>query len=318
MGLCIHSATSCGDTILVRTLLLFLANREDIKNFALKFRVFRNTALRFVAGETLDDAIRAVRYANQRNIHSSLDFLGENTRFREDAQKASQEAIGMLDKIQAEQVDCYVSVKLTQLGLDLDTEFCYRNLTEIVKHARNLANFVRVDMENSYYTQQTLDIVLRVHEKLDNLGTVIQAYLYRSEQDVLTLLKSRIPIRLCKGAYLEPDNLAFRRKRDTNANFVKLMKILLKSDIYHAIATHDEAMISATKEYAQAEGISKKHFEFQMLYGVRRDLQQQLAQEGYNVRVYIPYGRRWYPYFMRRLAERPANVAFIVRNFFKD
>jgi proline dehydrogenase len=280
--------------------------------------VFRDTASRFVAGETLDDAVKAVRQANQRNIRGSLDLLGENTLSPEDAQKATLEVIGILDRVHAEKVGCNVSVKLTQLGLDLDTDFCCRNLIQIVSHARELGNFVRVDMEDSHHTQQTLDIVHRVHKELDNVGAVIQAYLYRSHQDVIRLLENRTRIRLCKGAYLEPDSVAFRKKKDTDANFVKLMKMLLQSGMYHAIATHDEAIISAAKAFAQSNEISKDRFEFQMLYCVRRDLQSRLAREGYNVRVYIPYGRRWYPYFMRRLAERPANVAFIVRNFFKD
>ena len=302
----------------MRALLLFLARQEGFKNFALGFKFFRDTASRFIAGETLEDAITAVRYANQHRLSGTLDLLGENTASPEDADKAARDVIEMLDRIRAENVDCNVSIKLTQLGMDLDRDFCEQHLIRILDHARALGNFIRVDMEDSRYTQRTLDIVERIHEKSENIGTVIQSYFYRSEQDVLRLLQKRIRIRLVKGAYLEPDTVAFRKKKDTDANYLKLMKLLLTSDTYHALATHDEAMILAAKEFAAAQKVPNSHFEFQMLYGIRRDLQMQLAREGYNVRIYIPYGQRWYPYFMRRLAERPANVAFVIRNLFKD
>ena len=300
----------------MRALLLFLSHREGFKNFALRFKVFRQTAWRFVAGETIDDAIRAVREANRQGMRGSLDLLGENTLSREDAQKATQEVVEMLDRIEAEKVDCNVSVKLTQLGLDLDTEYCFQNLARIVGHAGERGNFIRVDMEDSHYTQRTIDIVLRLRRTSDNVGAVVQSYLYRTEQDVITLIENHTRIRICKGAYLEPETVAFKRKRDTDANFVKLMKLMLESGIYHAIATHDEAIISATQRFAKERNLPKESFEFQMLYGVRRELQQRLTREGYNVRIYIAYGPRWYPFFMRRLAERPANVFFILRNLF--
>ena len=301
----------------MRALLLFLAHREGFKNFFLKFAFFRNTAWRFVAGETLDDAIKTVRDANRIGIRASLDLLGENTLSREDAAKATDQVVAMLDRISQERVESNVSVKLTQLGLDLDKEFCSQNLSRIVRHANEKHNFIRVDMEDHNYTQRTLDIVLRAHKELPNVGTVIQAYLYRSEQDVRMLVENEVRIRLCKGAYLEPITVSFKKKRETDANFVKLMKLLLDSGHYHALATHDEAMIAATKQYARERNIGKESFEIQMLYGIRRDLQQRLAQEGYNVRIYVPYGNRWYPYYMRRLAERPANVAFIARNLLR-
>ncbi len=302
----------------MRALLLFLARQEGFKNFALNFKFFRDTASRFVAGETLDDAIRVVRQTNQQNMLGTLDLLGENTLTAEDANNACKEVIGVLDRIQKEKVDCNISVKLTQLGLSLDPDLAFRNLTQIAGHARETGNFVRVDMEDSQYTQSTLDVVTRAYEQFGNVGTVIQSYLYRSEQDTINLLGKGIRIRLVKGAYLEPESVAFRKKRDTDANFAKLMEMLLVAKPYNAIATHDESIILSTKEFARSRNIAKDRFEFQMLYGVRRDLQLSLAREGYNVRVYIPYGRRWYPYFMRRLAERPANVAFILRNIFKD
>ena len=301
----------------MRSLLLFLSRREGFKNFALRFKIFRNTAWRFVAGEHIDDAILVARDANHRRVRGSLDFLGENTTSREDAIKSSREVYGMLDRIQFEKVDCNVSIKLTQLGLAIDRDFCGENLANIVRHARECGNFIRVDMEDSPYTSATLDLVLRTHQQLDNVGTVIQAYLYRSEADVRRLLEQRVRIRLCKGAYLEPETIAFKKKSDTDANFMKLTKILLQSGIYHGIATHDEAIVKATKEFASDKEIPKESFEFQMLYGIRRDLQENLVAEGYNIRIYIPYGTRWYPYFMRRLAERPANVAFILRALLK-
>jgi proline dehydrogenase len=302
----------------MRLLLLFLARQESFKNFMMRFKFFRDTAWRFVAGETLEDAIRAATVVNGAGMRASLDLLGENVLARHDASKAVRQVLEMLDTIQTEQVDCNVSIKLSQLGLDLDKEFCYQNLREIARHASRLKNFIRVDMEQSKYTQPTLDLVRRVHGEYENVGAVIQSYLHRSEQDVRELLQEGLRIRLCKGAYLEPPSVAYEKKGDTDANYVKLMKMLLDSPQYHGIATHDRAMLDATKEYARERNITPEHFEFQMLYGVRRDLQKRLAREGYNMRIYIPYGRQWYPYFMRRLAERPANLLFILRNLFQD
>jgi proline dehydrogenase len=302
---------------IVRTLLLFLARQDGFKKFALNFPFFRKTASRFVAGETLEDALQAVRLANQQRLLGILDLLGENTVTLEDAGQAGREVSAVLDLLQAENVNCNISVKLTQLGLALDAEAAFQNLLRITKHAREKDNFVWVDMEESRYTQSTLDIVARAHREQGNVGAVIQAYLYRSERDIIDLMKKGIPVRLVKGAYLEPGNVAFHKKRQTDANFLKLMPLLLAGKTMNAIATHDESIIDATKEYARSQGISKDRFEFQLLYGIRRDLQLRLAEEGYRVRIYIPYGRQWYAYFMRRLAERPANVSFIVRNFFK-
>jgi proline dehydrogenase len=301
----------------VRTFLLYLSHKESFKNFMLRFKIFRVTAWRFVAGEKIDDAIRAARELNLQGIKATMDLLGENTRSGEDALRAADEIIGMLDRLRAEGVDCNVSVKLTQLGLDLGSDFCLENLTRIVRHAAGLDGFVRVDMEDSGYTQRTIDLVLRVHKDMPNVGVVIQSYLYRSENDVRLLLQNRVRIRLCKGAYMEPAAVAFRKKSDTDANYVKLMKLLLERGSRHAIATHDEAMIAATRQFAAGKDIPRERFEFQMLYGIRRDLQQRLAKEGYPVRVYIPFGKRWYPYFMRRLAERPANILFIARNLLR-
>jgi proline dehydrogenase len=301
----------------MRAFLLFLAHSIGFKNFATKFKPFRAAALRFIAGETLDQAIKTVRDANRNHLVCSLDLLGENTDSGEDADKAVQDVRSIFDRIHLEKVDCNVSVKLTQLGLDLNPDLCAQNLLQIVSHARKTGNFVRVDMEDSRHTRQTLDLVDQIYQRFDNVGAVIQAYLYRSEQDMLRMLEKKIRLRLVKGAYLEPETVAFRKKRDTDANYLKLAKILLKSGIYHGIATHDESIIQEVKEFAQAQSIGKDHFEFQMLFGIRRDLQRRLAQEGYTVRVYVPFGEFWFPYFMRRLAERPANVTFFLRNVFR-
>lgn len=301
----------------MRALFLFLAQQEGFKNFTMRFGVFRKTAFRFVAGETLEDAIRIVRQANRQKMRGTLDLLGENTQTKDDAKEACREIMEIFESIRTENVDCNVSIKLTQLGLSLHEDLAEQNLLKIAGLARERDNFVRVDMEDSRYTQCTLDMVARAHEQTGSVGTVIQSYLYRSEQDTIRLLEKGIRVRLVKGAYLEPESVAFKRKKDTDANFVKLMKLLLTSKSYHAIATHDESIIEATKEFAASEGIPKDHFEFQMLYGIRRDLQLRLAQQGYNIRLYIPYGRQWYAYFMRRLAERPANVMFLARNFFR-
>jgi len=301
----------------MRAFLLFLSRKESFKNFMLHFKIFRATAWRFVAGETFEDAIRVARELNRQGIKGTMDLLGENTLSREDALRTTAEILGMLDRIHAEKIDANVSVKLTQLGLDLGTDFCHQNLMVILRRAAGIGNFIRVDMEDSSYTRRTLDIVLRAHGEAACVGTVIQAYLYRSEKDVRLLIENGIGIRLCKGAYLEPAAVAFKKKRETDANYIKLMKLMLAGNLRHGIATHDEAIIAATREFARTENIPRDRVEFQMLYGIRRDLQQQLARDGYGMRVYIPYGSRWFPYFMRRLAERPANLLFIVRNLLK-
>jgi proline dehydrogenase len=228
-----------------------------------------------------------------------------------------REYLRVLDRIEATGVNSNISVKLTQLGLDIDEDYCLQNTRRIVEAAKHHSNFVRIDMEDSSKTDATLRIFKRLYSEYGNVGVVLQAYLYRAEKDVDDVLAMGARIRLCKGAYKEPPEVAFPEKSDVDANFVKLMKKLLKSGVYHGIATHDERMVRATKEFAASEGVSKDAFEFQMLYGVRRDLMLKLAREGYRVRAYVPYGEYWYPYFMRRLAERPANVWFVLKNLFK-
>ncbi|HEY3938925.1 MAG TPA: proline dehydrogenase family protein, partial [Bryobacteraceae bacterium] len=269
---------------------------------------------RFVAGETLDDAVEAAREVNRRLQLASLDLLGENVSDEAGARRAADGYRAIFDRIAAEHLDANVSLKLTQLGLDLSEDLCLELLEKIVAHATMQGNFVRIDMEGSAYTQRTVDIAKRVRAKYSGVGTVMQAYLYRTEQDVQGLLASGCRLRLCKGAYKEPPEVAFPKKSDVDANYVKLMKMMLPSGIYHGIATHDPAMIEATKDFAREQHIKRDLFEFQMLYGIRTDLQEKLVREGYRVRVYIPYGVDWFPYFMRRLAERPANVAFFLRN----
>ena len=274
-------------------------------------------ARRFVAGETLDEAIMAARACNSLGMYASLDYLGENAATTTDAQRARDAYLKIFDRIADERLHANVSCKLTQLGLDLNTDFCEGLVFSIVERAASYENFLRVDMESSQHTQRTIDVVKRVRSRNPAVGTVIQSYLYRSEKDVQDLLSVGCRIRLCKGAYKESIEVAFARKKDVDANFLRLMKMLLPSGFFHGIATHDPHMIAETIRFAASRGISKDDFEFQMLYGVRTDLQRRLVKDGYRLRIYIPYGKDWFPYFMRRLAERPANLGFFLRNFLR-
>jgi len=302
---------------MIRATLIALSQNRAAKRFVLSNSLARRTARRFVAGEELNDALAAARASNEAGLKATLDFLGENVASREDALRARDMYFGVFDRIAREKLDANVSLKLTQLGLDFGADFCLEQMLPIVKHAESLGNFVRIDMEGSAYTQRTIEIAGTLRGQSPAVGTVIQAYLHRSEQDVRSLAAMGCRIRLCKGAYLEPPEIAFAEKKDVDANYVKLMQILLPSGVYHGIATHDPKMIDATKGFAAEHSIAKDKFEFQMLYGIRPGLQRQLIGEGYRMRVYIPYGRDWFPYFMRRLAERPANLMFIVRNLFR-
>jgi proline dehydrogenase len=298
----------------MRALLLRLSESKRLAPLMMNNGVSRRVARRFVAGEKLDDALEAAREVNRALQLASLDLLGENVSDEEGARRAADEYIAIFDRIAQEHLDANVSLKLTQLGLDLSEELCQELLEKIVAHAASQSNFVRVDMEGSAHTQRTVDIVKRVRSEYSNVGTVMQAYLYRTEQDVQDLVAVGCRLRLCKGAYQEPPDVAFPKKADVDANYVKLMQILLASGIYHGIATHDPAMIRATLDFVREKDVKRDHFEFQMLYGIRTDLQQKLVRDGYRVRVYIPFGVDWFPYFMRRLAERPANVTFFLRN----
>lgn len=302
---------------MMRALLLELSESQGLARWVTRNGVTRRMARRFVAGEELEEALAAARACNRARMFASLDYLGENVATVEDARRARELYLGVFDRIAREQLQANVSLKLTQLGLDLDEGLCQELLESIVARAANSGNFVRIDMEGSAYTQRTVDICRRVRAKSAAVGVVIQSYLYRSEQDVEELLAVGTRIRLCKGAYREPPEIAFPKKADVDANFVKLMKLLLPSGIYHGIATHDPRMIEATRQFAREQGIEKGNFEFQMLYGISTHLQRELVQQGYNLRIYIPYGSDWFPYFMRRLAERPANVMFVLRHLFE-
>lgn len=298
----------------MRALLLRLSESKRLAPLMMHNGASRRVARRFVAGESLDDAVEAAREVNRRLQLASLDLLGENVSDEAGARRAAQGYLAVFDRIAQERLDANVSLKLTQLGLDLSEELCVELLEKIVAHATSQGNFVRIDMEGSAYTQRTVEITKRVRAKYAGVGTVVQAYLYRTQDDVQDLLATGCRLRLCKGAYQEPPEVAFPKKSDVDANYVKLMKMLLPSGIYHGIATHDPAMIEATKDFAREQNIKRDQFEFQMLYGIRADLQEKLVRDGFRVRVYIPYGVDWFPYFMRRLAERPANVAFFLRN----
>jgi proline dehydrogenase len=273
---------------------------------------------RFVAGTTIEELMSAAQEVNRRGMGVSVDNLGENVTNAEEAKHSEQLYHQLLDLVTQRKLNANVSLKLTHMGLDVDEKLCREIVSGLVEHAAQVNNFVRVDMEGSPYTQKTLDFVHELHRQHPGkLGGVIQAYLYRSEKDVQDLLNQRIRIRLCKGAYKEPADIAFQKKEDVDANYVKLTKMLLKSGVYHGIATHDEKIIRQTTAFAKSENIPAESFEFQMLYGIRRDLQEQLVKEGWKMRVYIPFGTEWYPYFMRRLAERPANVLFIAKNLLR-
>lgn len=303
---------------MVRATLLKLSVSPGFAHWVTSNPSTRRMARRFVAGETLDEAINAARACNSQGMYTSLDYLGENVATVADAQRARDAYLQIFDRIAEERLHANVSCKLTQLGLDLSSDFCEGLLLSIVERAAAYENFLRVDMEGSDYTERTIDIIKRVRTRNPAVGTVIQSYLYRSEKDVQGLLSYGCRIRLCKGAYKESDEVAFARKKDVDGNYVRLMQMLLPSGFYHAIATHDPRMIAQTIRFAAAKQISKDDFEFQMLYGVRTDLQRQLVKDGYRLRIYIPYGRDWFPYFMRRLAERPANLGFFVRNFLRS
>ncbi|MBZ5617306.1 MAG: proline dehydrogenase family protein [Acidobacteriia bacterium] len=274
-------------------------------------------ATRFVAGETLDQALDVSRKLNAEGITITLDHLGESVSTLEEAAAARDVYLRTLSALHESGISGNVSLKLTQFGLDFSYDQCRANVEQLVRRAAELKGFVRVDMESSEYAQRTIDLVTDLHERYGAVGIVIQAYLYRAKQDVEKLCSGGIRVRLCKGAYLEPASVAFLQKSEVDRNFVELMQLLLNKGAYPAIATHDEKMIEQTKAYATAQKIPRESFEFQMLYGIRRDLQRRLIAEGYRLRLYVPFGKAWYPYYMRRLAERPANILFILRNLFR-
>jgi proline dehydrogenase len=305
--------------MLSRSALLFLSRQEKLKDIATSFKPFKRMTTRFVAGEDIEEAIAAIREINKKGCTASFDHLNESVSSVAETEGEVREYLNILQRIDETGIKSNVSIKLTQFGLEIDPELAYKNARTVVEDAARRGNFVRVDMEQSSVTQITIDIFKRLREEfgLDHVGIVLQSYLRRAEDDVKDILKIPARIRICKGAYNEPPEVAFPDKKDVDDNYVSVMRTLLSSGVYHGIATHDPNMINATIRYARDNEIDKSKFEFQMLYGVRRDLQEKLAKDGYNVRVYVPYGKHWYPYFMRRLAERPANVWFVMKNFFK-
>ena len=305
--------------MITRSALIWLSRQEGLKDFATSFKLFKKLTTRFVAGDTVDEVIPIIREINRENSTASFDHLNESVESATEAEREVAEYLNILAKIDEQKVRSNVSIKLTQFGLGLDPELAYRNARRVVEEAHRRGNFVRVDMEDSSVTQATIDIFKRLRAEfgLNDVGIVLQSYLYRTLADAQELIKLPARIRICKGAYFEPPEVAYSDKKDVDANYVKVMQLLLSSGIYHGIATHDPKMVDATISFASREGIGKEKFEFQMLYGIRRDLQRQLARDGFNVRIYVPYGKHWYPYFMRRLAERPANIWFVLKNLAK-
>ncbi len=307
---------------MLRGFFVRLSENRSLRNFAERSAVGRRVSGRFVAGTEIADAVRATEAVNRSGMSVSIDNLGENVTNAEEARHSARLYHDILDAIAAKGLNANVSLKLTHMGLDIDERLARELVSELVAQAAalNPPGFVRVDMEGSPYTQRTLDFVRGLHRAPGNqnrVGTVIQSYLKRSGKDVEDLLSEGIRIRLCKGAYKEPASIAFESKEDVDANYVKLMKVLMKSGIYHGLATHDENIIRQAQAFANAEKLPRDSFEFQMLYGIRRDLQQRLVRDGWRMRVYIPFGTEWYPYFMRRLGERPANAFFIARNLLR-
>ena len=305
--------------MLTRSALLYLSGREGLKEFATRFSLFRKLTTRFIAGESIDEAVAAIRQLNERGCTASFDHLNESVARTTETESEVREYLNVLAAIDDSGIDSNVSIKLTQFGLEIDPELAYRNARRVVEDAARRGNFVRIDMEGSNVTQATIDVFKRLRAEfgLNDVGIVLQSYLYRTMDDACDLINIPARIRLCKGAYNEPPEVAYPDKQNVDDNDVRVMQVLLSSGVYHGIATHDPKMIDATIEFAQREAIGKEAFEFQMLYGIRRDLQEKLVRDGYRMRVYVPYGKHWYPYFMRRLAERPANVWFVLKNLLK-
>ena len=319
---------------MMRSFFICMSKAEWAKQLIMNLGFARRMSRRFVAGENLGEAIQAIKMLNAKGLFATLDHLGEHTTNIEAARKATQDILEIVDTIYQEGVQSNVSIKLSQIGFALEEEICAENLRIILEHAGKCDIFVRIDMEDSSTVDGTLKLYHKISQyfSVNNLGLVIQSYLYRSEKDVMELSQDDTHIRLCKGAYKEPADIAFPKKSDVDSNYDHLVKILMDSALAHqtpagspdghipptpAIATHDEKRIAYARAYAEKINLSKENFEFQMLYGIRRELQENLVQEGYKVRIYVPYGTQWYPYFMRRLAERPANLWFLMTNFFR-
>jgi proline dehydrogenase len=306
---------------LFRSIFLWLSRSHWLRRLATQIPLAYQIASRFFAGETVDEALEAIRVLQGDGLRTSVDILGEDVEQEAEALRARDAYLRLLDEIESSGLRSDISLKLTQFGLDLGIDFCTSNVAQVVTRAGELGIHVTIDMEDSSRTEPTLGVWRRLYEDHRNVGPVIQAYLYRSEQDLRSICEAGARVRLCKGAYKEPPDVAFPEKADVDANMIRLMKLALDQTLharegekpYLGMATHDEKMITATKAHANEIGLPRDAFEFQMLYGIRRDLQEQLAAAGYGMRVYIPYGTEWFPYYMRRMAERPANVWFVIR-----
>ncbi|HVS61073.1 MAG TPA: proline dehydrogenase family protein [Gemmatimonadaceae bacterium] len=305
---------------MLRSALLYLSGQQQIFRFVRNNKLAKSFANRFVAGETIESALAAVSRLNAAGITASLDLLGESVHNEAEARAAGQAYVNMLDRIYERKLDANVSVKLTAMGLDISEDLCVATMHKILQRAREYRTFVRIDMESSEYTQRTMDLFeQRLYPAYrENVGIVLQSYLYRTFADVEHANLTKARVRMCKGAYKEPETVAYPDKKDVDTSYVRCMHALMQYGNYPGIATHDEAIIREAKRFAKENQIPPSRFEFQMLYGVRRDLQDQLVREGYRMRVYVPFGTQWYPYLMRRLAERPANVAFLTGNVFKE
>ena len=304
---------------MLRRTLLYLSQQSWLRHWMENSAVSQKLTSRFVAGRTLSEGIRVLEKLSKERIFGTLDFLGENVTSLDEAARSKTCYLTALTEIDSAQLPATVSIKLTQFGLDFSEEACLNNVLALVQRAHAMKSRIEIDMESSEYTDRTLRVIAEVQQRFpDRVRAVIQAYLYRSESDIRTLSERRIPIRLCKGAYREPPAVAFPRKSDVDDNYVKLMKFLLDEGTYPAIASHDENIIREALRHVREQKISSDRFEFQMLYGIRRDLQRQLVSEGFRLRLYVPYGDAWYPYFMRRLAERPANLLFLAKNVIRS
>ncbi len=303
---------------MLRELFIGLSTSGALRAFAERSSIGQKMSRRFVAGTTVEELLATAEAVNAKGMTVSVDNLGENVTNAAEAEASAQLYHRLLDLITQRGLKANVSLKLTHMGLDVDAKLCEKLVGGLVEHATKLDNFVRVDMEGSPYTQRTLDFVHELHRHYPgHTGAVLQSYMKRSAADAEKLIASKIRIRLCKGAYKEPPEIAYQAKSEVDANYLKLTKMLLKSGVYHGIATHDERIIQQTMLFAEKENIARDSFEFQMLHGIRRDLQERIVREGWRMRVYIPFGTEWYPYLMRRLAERPANVFFIAKNIFR-
>lgn len=303
---------------MLRHTLLYLSKQGWLRHWMETSSLSRKFTSRFVAGPTLEEGIRVLSHLANERIWGTLDFLGENVTSLAEASNSKESYITALAAIERAGLPATVSIKLSQFGLDFSEEACFNNVVALAEHAEKINSRVEIDMESSAYTDRTLNVVIRLQERFPgHLRAVIQAYLYRSEGDIRRLNALKIPVRLCKGAYDEPPAVAFAEKAEVDRNYVRLMKLLFEEGTYPAIASHDESIIRQAREYVKAHNLPSDRFEFQMLFGIRRDLQRQLVSEGHRMRLYVPYGDAWYPYFMRRLAERPANVLFLAKNMMR-